>query len=538
MKVPRLGAAQGRLLRGYGPLVVLIAAFLLMVLLVPTVARERIFTGNRNDPGSVIPGIGPGAESTTGGPNGLVSLGTVPGLSATQRLRQVAACTDRSAQVPGDPYSPPCIAFGGDNGGSTTRGVTRDTIKISARHTKDAALQSVLAEIGGAKITDSPDELVRTEIRMADYFNAHFQFYGRKLRVVDYPGSGSLTTELTGSGQDQANADAIRVANEEKSFADITAYTPSYADALTRQQVMSFGELYFSAPWFQARHPYGWSYFSDCNSIHQLFADYLNKRVFSRPARWAGGDLAGKPRTIALVLPDNPEYAPCLQLSDSMVRAAGNAYTTKLVYDLDIPTLSSQAASMISKLKSLNVTTVALATDPITPVYLTAKAHEQNYFPEWVTPGIGFVNYDLFAQLYDPAEWAHAFGTTLEGVQVPRRASFGYAAYKSLYPDEPAQLVDAVYNQMYLLALGIQMAGPDLTPASFERGMVAYPGGSGPGGKWKFGPGLYSPQRDGEAMWWDANSPSEVWGNTGTWRTDGHRWPLGQATPGEPRPGP
>ena len=55
--------------------------------------------------------------------------------------------------------------------------------------------------------------------------------------------------------------------------------------------------------------------------------------------------------------------------------------------------------------------------------------------------------------------------------------------------DEPAFGVEEIYYQMYLLAIGIQMAGPNLTPQTFEAGMFAYPGGSGPRGLWGFGAG-------------------------------------------------
>ena len=34
------------------------------------------------------------------------------------------SCPDRAEQIPGDPYSPPCIQFSGDNGGATAKGVT------------------------------------------------------------------------------------------------------------------------------------------------------------------------------------------------------------------------------------------------------------------------------------------------------------------------------------------------------------------------------------------------------------------------------
>ncbi len=41
--------------------------------------------------------------------------------------------------------------------------------------------------------------------------------------------------------------------------------------------------------------------------------------------------------------------------------------------------------------------------------------------------------------------------------------------------DEPAFSVDLIYYQMYMLAIGLQGAGPNLTPASFERGHVRLP---------------------------------------------------------------
>ncbi|MEZ5237954.1 MAG: hypothetical protein R2716_03045 [Microthrixaceae bacterium] len=47
--------------------------------------------------------------------------------------------------------------------------------------------------------------------------------------------------------------------------------------------------------------------------------------------------------------------------------------------------------------------------------------------------------------------------------------------------DEPG-VVDLIYNQLYMLAIGIQMAGPNLTPASFEKGMFDYPRRTGPSG--------------------------------------------------------
>ena len=98
--------------------------------------------------------------------------------------------------------------------------------------------------------------------------------------------------------------------------------------------------------------------------------------------------------------------------------------------------------------------------------------------------------------------------------------------------EDPSQLVDLIYNQLYLLALGIQMAGPDLTPETFETGMFAYPEGTGPAGTWKFEQGHYTGIIDIRIMWWQGdNSP---WNNQpGVYMDDGTRVRQGEVPDGE-----
>src|SRR5207247_10543253 len=67
------------------------------------------------------------------------AAGTAAAVASRARARpgvtpgRVAGCADRTAQVPGDPYSPPCIDFSGDNGGANFKGVSADTINVSSR---------------------------------------------------------------------------------------------------------------------------------------------------------------------------------------------------------------------------------------------------------------------------------------------------------------------------------------------------------------------------------------------------------------------
>jgi hypothetical protein len=61
------------------------------------------------------------------------------------------------------------------------------------------------------------------------------------------------------------------------------------------------------------------------------------------------------------------------------------------------------------------------------------------------------------------------------------------------------------------------MAGPNLTPETFQAGMFAYPGGQGPRGLWGFGPGDHTPTDDYREMWWDPNRISPQNNQKGAW---------------------
>jgi hypothetical protein len=404
---------------------------------------------------------------------------------------------------------------------------------VAVRQTADPDLASTVAKLAGSDIIDSVEDTLRTAQGLVDYFNTRFQLYGRRIRLVPYQGQGALTREFLGAGQEQANADGIRVANEIGAFADVSGLSEPYSDALARQRVIALGAPYMSRQWFVDRRPYAWSWFTDCSLVAQNNADWLIKRVMARPARHAGGGLAGQPRRLAIVVPDNPQYQQCLHDSMSMLHAAGYDATT-INYSLDLATLSNQAASIVARLRSGGITSVACACDPILPVFLTAKAHEQDYYPEWLVRGTAFTDTDVVGQLYDQTEWAHAFGVSSLGEQLPERASLGYYAYKAVRSDEPAHTVEVIYYQLYMLALGIQLAGPDLTPATFERGMFSYPGGTGEAGTWGFGPGHYTPTQDYKEIWWDPNRTSAFNGKPGAYVSAGRRYRLGEVPAGDP----
>jgi hypothetical protein len=542
-----LGGGPRRLLGGYGPLLALAISFLLVVTLVPTIARQTTVMAAQSDDVGVAPAT---AGSTAAGGAPGVAAGAVPVAKGKKTagpptaVAAAGACADRTVQVVGDPYSPPCIAWpkGKDNGGATSPGVTKDTIRVSFRmpieniSDYESVIRQLTGDKGDAIPTPTEADVRRTIQDYITYFERNFQTYGRKIDLVEWKGKGSALNEIVGAGQEAAQADAIKAAKELKVFADVSAFTQPYNDALARQGVVAIGAPYMSQQWFAAHQPYSWSPFPDCTSLTETIAEYLNKRVFGYPADHAGPGVVGKQRKVALVVPDNPEYQQCADAGENIIEAAGNK-AARYNYTLDLSTLSDQANNLAAKLKQDGITTVVLATDPLLPLLLTSRMSQQNYYPEWVVTGTALTDLDVVGQFYDQSQWKHAFGMSMLGEQQPQGASYAYAAAKSVDPNhEPIFGAELIYYFMYMIATGIQMAGPDLTPQTFAAGMHAYPGGTGPAGTWGYPKGDYSPYRDAREIWWDPNGTSVFNNSPGRYASTNKRykpgvWPAGPAAP-------
>jgi hypothetical protein len=484
--------------------------------------------------GTTVPGA---ALGTNGATDGGGSSGVASGTSALD-TPGVSPCGDRGDQVTGDPYSPPCLAFSGDNGGATANGVEGDKIKVAFRVLNEQGFQQTLAKLAGANLVDTPDTVKNTVTALAEYFNKHFQLYGRQIQIDFYNGVGSTTAELLGQGVDKAEADADTVQSM-GDFADLSGVTEPYGDALYKRQIISFGVPYLSRDWMSSRRPYEWSLATDCSIVTETVADYGLKKLLGRPAKFAGPGLQGKPRKVTAIAPDNPWYQECVQAGQDILRQNGRDWDVQPIqYQLDLGTMSNQAANLVPSLQSQGVTTIVCGCDPIFPVFLSGAAARAGYYPEFINIGVALDDFDLVGQLWAPDFVKHSFGISPLGddASKPSNQSIGYAAYKSVRSDEPAFSVDLIYYQMYMMAIGLQMAGPNLTADTFEAGMFAYPKKLGPAGLWGFGQGDYTPQDDVREIYWDPAAVSTYNGKQGAWvdPNPGARYARGQIPDGDP----
>lgn len=547
---------SNRILRGYAPLTVFVAIIVLIALFVPsrvpkTTTAAAVSSGSSNASSGGGSGGSNGAPTGSSGGSSTANTASI-GSSGKGASGQVASGASGSTaghtvstpgkvgscsgpQVPGDPYSPPCITFSGSNGGATSPGITATTINLSYRVTSDQSFGQTLAQLAGASLQDTNADTERTINVLAQYFNSHFQFYGRKIVVHFYNGQGSLSNELLGQGQAQAEADAL-TAKQMGVWGDISAESEPYAQDLVNQHIMAFGDPYLSLQWHQQNAPYAWSAATEGTYVAQIASDYAVQKLCGQPAAYAGGSLRTQTRKFALLAPENPWYQVSVQIAKGYMAQHGCA-GTPYTYTLDLGTMSQQAANLVAKLKADGVTTIFCGCDPIFPVYLTGQMAQLNYFPEFIDIGTALTDQDYVGQLYNQQAFSHAFGVSPNAPSVPYTQSIGYAAYKSVDPSsEPAFFVNTIYEQMDQLAIGIQMAGPDLTPQSYQQGMFNYPPKQGPYGLWGFSPQQYTVPNDVRLICWNPNAISPYNSKPGAFVTidNNQRYQFGQIPKGPP----
>ena len=190
------------------------------------------------------------------GPTGRRRRNPASGPGTTEGAAAVGACGGQTAQVPGDPYSPPCYAFSGDNGGATNQGVTDDEIVVTVRRLEGPSAAEIFADISG-----------RERERLTRGLRGH----DPRARPSTSRRASSSTAGSSRSSSSGARATARRScsaaarrrrwptpcasAKEFGAFADISGITIPYADALARQGVVNFGAPYPSREWFVGPAP-------------------------------------------------------------------------------------------------------------------------------------------------------------------------------------------------------------------------------------------------------------------------------------------
>jgi hypothetical protein len=497
--------------------------------------------------GSSLPRRGAGKTAATAQvPDPAHHRAVTPAAAVATGVRVGTDCAGGALQDRIGGYSPTCLDFSGDNGGATAPGVTGTTITVTVRGHDDTSKKDDNSELAkkakSAGISNSPEAQQRTMDALVAYFNKTYQLYGRQVKIVNYTGRGDQLSEFSGGGQEQANADALKAAQELHAFADLSATSQPYLDALVRQHVIAIGGVNLPASYYRAKAPYAWGQLIDCTSMMNSAIDLLAKRLPAGQSAARAGSTAtrAQQRKYALLVPDDPVYQKCVDEAGPQLRASGISFAKQIHYAMNFTSMQQEAPNIAAQLKQAGITTVVLVTDPLLPYFLTGAATQQDFWPEWFVTGTIGTDADVAGQFYDQDQWQNAYGqsylTLGSGSSSP-----AYKAYKTINSDEPVSTIDVVYQTLLMLFTGLQEAGPNLTPATFQQGMFSWGPHQGAFGRWSFSPNDYTSTDDAREVYFDPRAISPFNSRPGAWvalnggkRYRGTGWPA--KDPGAPIP--
>lgn len=522
--------------RRYLPVVLAVLLVLVMVVRTPTVTN-RVAAGPGDQelqegasgsadaaavPGGAEAPSGEGlAAGDAGGGGGAAVEGAGAGEAGTAEAESGVArtgvtCGRGVRQFDWSKYAPPCKpAFTGNNGGATSPGVTKDTITLTYRQVENASQQAINA---ASPNTFAPDADVIADMRRyIDLFNKTFELYGRKVVLKPFRGQSDFLLEVQGQNQGPAQADAVR-AREQGAFADMSLNSASqlYHEGLIQQKVMAFGGIYMSQKWFEDHAPFAFSgFYPTGTNVAYGTANVVCRRIAGLPAIDAGDPVYQKQnRVFGVITPENPVYDSAGDLMEQELAKCGVKVARSVRYALNIATAQQQATSIVAQMKSAGVTTILCGCDPIGPVFFAQAANQQNYHPEWSSLWWG----DLSPRSIDASQWSHSVSLGNVGQIKPKAQQEAYQALRRAGA-EPAEVnYPVAYYSLLQFFLGLQAAGPKLTPATFERGLFSLPPSQdGDMGRWRYDKGRYTPHSEFILAYWNPTARSEFDGQAGAY---------------------
>ncbi|MGQ0433666.1 MAG: hypothetical protein ACT452_14800 [Microthrixaceae bacterium] len=442
----------------------------------------------------------------------LVLLGAVglPSIARADGIRVDAgtACVGNPPRQTFDPLSPPCVPYWDnetDNGGATYQGVTATEVRIAvvidgginysgasdptnrgapreriydlAQDSNTCRAQST----GDAGCTHLTTEGLRT---WQQYVNDRFQSYGRYLHFYAVFTAGTQPTP------ERRRAEAAWIVEEINPLAVVPLVTEgaegALIEALNEAGVVSFADTILpSDEQLDARPGLAWNFGASAERAASSFSGFVCTKVVGKPAVRAGGELAGKPRVLGLVTTtDGGEpgrVAAAVGIRDG-VGACDGAIADYSMFENcclaqdngDLP--DAELADMV-RFKLRGITTVLVA-GAMNNNYFRA-AQSIGYEPEWVLLGDGMLDNRGSYALAGDVVPGNTIVISAQVVEAPEPlCKQAYREMNSSTSDSDLSYTCDYYRPLFLMAVAVQVAGPNLTPTQVDKGLHAIPQGT------------------------------------------------------------
>ena len=424
----------------------------------------------------VVLAVGLGLLASVGGlPAGAAKVNNDVGVGTPAALNQ-PNCDKTTGRWKVQYYAiGPCtrpFAKGEDNGGATAQGVTKDSILVVALIPPAAG--DLSPQNGGIK-NQATGANGRSENATYDddaLLSSVYNLWGRTIKY-DF---------VTSTGSDEAaqRADAIAVL-QKKPFGviDLASLAPAGQNG---------GGQIFDAAIAAGKVPAN----PTPLTIAQTYAPYaaitgefVAKNASKGDAIYAGDALKSTKRKIGIIYPQGSQGVDPQDFVKAYDKYGGPKIDPANIVAFTVPDDASQlsaqvqgqAPTLIAKLKSAGVTTIVhLGIGPTQTTAFTTAATSNDYFPEWVEAGNGYIDLDFFARNFDAKQWAHTFGPvwfspTVNGGSADTITTwFQWYWGKNQGTHSPGVL--ALQRRIYD---GVALAGPTLTTKTYNAGLQKFP---------------------------------------------------------------
>ncbi len=433
------------------------------------------------------------------GPDAVVGLPPPRNVIEKARVRRCIGDPPRQTE---DPQSPPCVNYWeGDNGGATSKGVTRDEIRVAFMGWFDLI-----------------------EPRLVEFFNRRFEFYGRKIRLIEVPHVGGLNAR----NPEEKRSAAARVDEEIKAFASHASSESRlnpYFEELARRRILGIrGEQSYATERanYGPATPYLWSFPPVLDDFQANQAEWICKTLAHKNANFAGPQLAQSTRKFGVILENSEEIGEVPDISalvSGLKRCGVDIAETVEVSGPPRDEKNPRIVAAVARLSSSNVTSVTCFCDANYFFSAMRASSLRNYHPEWL---IGFGSeHDVentYTQHAPPDQ--NIFGLRIFNKVNSLADSPWYWAMNEIDPTyvppdrrvNDHEILDNrnQYQALLLLASGIQLAGPELTPQTFSQALTKArfpnPGCGAPPYFQScvgFGPSDHTMTNDVGAVWWN-----------------------------------
>ena len=458
-------------------------------------------------------------------------------------------------------------AWSGNNGGATySKGVTGDTVKVVFYVGQTGA---VLAEEPQTESTivcgpaTTPEHFDKTIEVYEQFFNKHWQLYGRKIDMQVFRAQ-ALSTDSAAT-----RSEAVKVDQQIKPFLLINSFANEFVDETSRRGIVNFGGVGLSTQFLKGHAPFVFQLGQDTDTQNEMLAEYIAKRVDPYPTKWTGEESQapnyspprGVQRKYAVLYPGDAAQQ-LTGMGDDMLarlqrRGIPAARMKKYAYQSDATTWATQAPNLVAQMKADGITNMLIMVNPVFISFFTAAATNQNWFPEYVVTDFVLQGTSAIprAVATNPVngrptynQWKRAFGLSFNAAppDVQKRCDgsrwerWGYRAYQSIDPGgEPdAGFIIPFVGLMHAFQ-ALENAGPRLDPGTYANGVFKLRS-SAPASKTDdrrgYGPGDYAGSEDIVEIWWNPTKNTRGAGNTPgeyEYAADGMRYTFGQIPAGE-----